>query len=215
MPREAVEAALRLLAAELADEGFALGTGLILRSRQGDTTRIIRTQTSKWNRSGVQARFELSAWFESDELAAFRKLRSPNRPASVMKFDRLVTTRKLRFPGSPRHAEWDVLDTAVRPAVAMEALAIIRADILPWFEKMRNPVEALAELLDGSIHSSLIAYAVATGYADAARTRIAALAIDKPQFGEVLDRLRREGKPAAFRSPLEQIAWTAIDCDVA
>jgi len=214
-PREAVEATLALLASELSDTGFALKPGLMLRRKVGDLTHSLRAQPNKSNREGQSARFRLSAWLESAELSAWKKAQAPDRPAAVAKFDSFVLARDLNFLGSPHHGDWDVVDPGERPAAAASIVEIVRSDTLPWFDKVSDPVSALDELMNGSLHSSIIEFAVATGNAEAARRRIAAIAAEKPKIAEVLERLRRDGKPAAFRDGLEPIVWTAIDAGVA
>jgi hypothetical protein len=215
-PGEAVEETLKLIANELGDEGLALKPGLILKRKQGDQTHSIRAQCRTRNRAGAMARFELSAWFESDVLSSWCKERWPGRPASVTKFDRVVGVLDLKLPDSPRHAEWDVVELDVRHEVAAEAASIIRSQALPWFEKMSDPVTALAELgATPKPRASLIHYAVAAGRSDAARERIAALANSSPHFAGVLEAVRQDGKPAAYRNAFEPLAWAAVDCGIA
>jgi hypothetical protein len=214
-PRDAVESTLALLAKELEGTGFALKPGLMLVRKQSDLTHRLRTQTNRYNRAGLMARFEFSAWLESDRLGKWMKEHAPGRPAAVTKFDRLVIARQLKLPGRPHHAEWDVVDPASRPAAAAEVAAIVRDDILPWFAKVDDPAGALDELGGASSHPSIIRYAVATRHADLARARIAEFAREVPKFRETLDRLRRDGKPSAFRGSYESLAWVAIDAGVA
>jgi hypothetical protein len=211
-PREAIDSTLAMLAEELIDTGLALKPGLKLRRKMDEQTHVIRTQASKWNRSGLQARFEISAWFESDLLGAWKKQRWPGRSPAITQFDRLVNTLQLKFPDTVHHAEWDVVDPAVRPQTAKDAAAIIRDQALPWFERMADPAAALGSLVTDSIQPSLVYYAVATGHSDAARSRIAELSVTSPSFAETLDAVRRDGKPAAYRNAYEPIAWAVVSC---
>jgi hypothetical protein len=214
-PREAVEATLAAVAEQLADTKLTLKPGMVLRRKSGDRTDIIGTQTSKWNRAEVQARFEISACFESDRLGDWKKQRWPGRPPSVAKFDRLVDVLKLKFPGTPRQAGWDVVDPAARSTVASEAAAIIRSQALPWFDQMEDPTAALRRLVTESIHASLIYYAIASGEADAARRRVAEIANARESFATLLETVRRDGKPKAYRNVYEPIAWAAVECGLA
>ena len=214
-PRDAIEATLKLIEAELADEGFALKAGMILARKNGDQTHLIRAQAATRNKAGTMARFEISAFFESKRLAAWKKVQWPGRPAAVTKFDSLVDVLQLKFPGTPHRAEWDVVDPGVRFDVAKEAAAIIRAQALPWFELTSDPVLALAKLLAPSTHASLVYYAVAAGQPDAARARIAEIAAGNAAFAEVLENVRRNGKPSAYRNAFEPIAWAAVSAGIA
>lgn len=214
-PREAIEATLALVSAELSDTGLGLKPGLILKRKRGDQTHIIGTQARARNQAGVMARFEITAWLESDRLGAWKKSKWPDRSASITRFDRLVDTLRLVFPGTSRHAEWDVVDPSVRPAVAKEAAEIIRAQALPWFEQAGDPVAALGNLVTNSIQPSLIDYAVATDNLDAARARIAAIASSNAKFAETLEAVRQNGKPNAYRDAFEPIAWAAVSSGVA
>ncbi len=214
-PREAIEATLGLIAEELGSEGFALKPGLVLRRKLGNQGHAFHCQSSKWNRGGELAVFQLGAWFESDRLSSWRKARRPGRPAEVTKFDRVAATLQLKVPDSPHHAEWDAVDAARRPEVAREAAAIIRAQALPWFELMGDPVAALraSEVIPNL--ASVIQYAVATGHSDAARERVASLEQSNVHFAEILETVRANGKPAAYRNAYEPIAWAAVDCGIA
>lgn len=214
-PRDAVEATLAMIAQELQGTGLELKPGLKLQRKPDGQRHVIRTQTSKWNRSAVQAWFELSAWFECDRLGAWMKAQSPGRPAAITRFDSLVNALQLMFPGTPHRAKWDVVDPAARAQAATEAAAIIRDQALPWFEKMGDPETALGDLLAKSTHPSLVYYAVATGHSEYARRRIAELAESNKVLAEVLDAVRRDGKPAAYRNAYEPIAWAAVSCGIA
>jgi len=214
-PRDAIEATLKLIEAELADEGFMLKSGLILARKQSDHTHAIRTQAATRNRAGLMARFEISAWFESNRLAAWKKAHLPARPAAVTKFDRVVDIRQLKFPGTPHHAEWDVVDPGVRSQVAKEAANIVRAQALPWFELTSDPVLALGNLVTKSIQTSLVYHALATGHSDAARARIAEIAAGNAAFADVLEAVRRNGKPSSYRNAFEPIAWAAVSSGIA
>jgi len=214
-PRDAIEATLKLIENELADEGFALKPGMILSRNLGDQRHVIRSQAATRNRARAMACFEISAWFESKRLAAWKKEKLPDRPASITKFDGLVDTRQLKFPGTPHHAKWDVVDPGRRSGVATEAASIIRAQALPWFEMTSDPVLALRNLVTQSSHASLVDYAVAMGQHDAVRARIAELAASNAAFGNVLESVRRNGKPTAYRNAFEPIAWAAVSCGVA
>jgi hypothetical protein len=209
-PREAVEATLGLLAEELEGTGFSFAPGLVLRRKAGDLTQTIRAQTDKHNKTGVLARFSLTAWLESAALGAWMKQRYPDRPPS-----RFVTARQLKSPGTPHHAGWDVVDQAIRRSVAAEAAQIVRVDILPWFEMVSDPAAALSTVLEEPWSPAIIPYAVATGHSATARQRVAELCEKNPAFRNTLERLHRDGKPAAYRDGLEPIAWNAIEAGVA
>lgn len=214
-PREAIEATLGLIAQELAGEGFAAKPGLALGRKLGDQGHRFHCQSSKWNRAGELAAFQLSAWFESDRLSSWKKMRCPGRPATVTRFDRVVATLQLKLPDSPRHAEWDAIDPARRPQVAREAAAIIRAQALPWFQLMGDPVATLSEADVIPNLASVIEYAVAAGHSDAARERVASLAASNANFARILEAVRLNGKPPAYRNAYEPIAWAAVECRIA
>jgi hypothetical protein len=133
----------------------------------------------------------------------------------LTKFDRVAATLQLKVPDSPHHAEWDAADAARRPEVAREAAAIIRAQALPWFELMADPVAALSAAETTPNLASVIHYAIATGHSDAARERVASLAQSNVHFAEILETVRTNGKPPAYRNVYEPIAWAAVDCGIA
>lgn len=215
-PRQAIEATLGLIARELADEGFELKPGLMLRRKRGDRGHLFHSQSSKWNRSGELAIFQLSASFESDTLSAWVKKRWPDRPTEIAKYDRVVSAMQIKRPDSLRHVEWDAVDPGGRAQIAIDAASLIREQALPWFEMMSDPVAALNELVRSPMpRASVIHYAIASGHSDAARERIAALADGNPHFAGVLEAVRQNGKPSAYRNAYEPIAWAAIDCGVA
>ncbi len=202
-PRAAVDETLRLIAAELSEYGFEMGAHLVLRARKGDDSWIVRTQTNKWNRRDVQAWFSLSAWYESKALAAWRKATFPGRPRNVTQFDRVAATRQIKFPGTPHQVRWDVIDSTARPAVAREAAAIIRADIIPWFEAMADPVRSLDDLLTGFSSVRSIHYALSAGHADAVKHKLASLVRSNERFAAAMTRLKAD--------PTDRIKGNAYD----
>jgi len=215
-PREAIEATLGLVARELTEEGFQLKPGPLLRRKREGQGHVIHCQSSKWNRSGEFAGFRLTAWFESDILSSWTKKRWPGRPTEIEKYDRVVSSMQIKRAGNPHHVEWDAVDPASRSEIAADVASLIREQALPWFEMMSDPVTALSELVRSPIPSPpVVHYAIATGHSEDARRSIAALREANVHFAKVLDDVRRNGKPPAYRNAFEPIAWAAVECGIA
>lgn len=210
-----MEATLALLADELASEGFTLKAGLQIKRNDGEFADLIRAQSSTWNRGGVQAWFNLTAIGESARLSVFKKERWPGRRAAVTKFDRWVTSRQLKWIGQPRTARWDAIDPAARPGIAREAAAIIRADILPWFQLARDPLWQLSQLVDHSTNPRILTFAVALDEADAAKARIAELRATNSRFEEAFRRLKRDAADRGGGNAFDAVVLTALELDLA
>ncbi|URD60647.1 hypothetical protein M8312_12820 [Sphingomonas sp. KRR8] len=213
-PRDAVQAVLALIAARLADVGFALKPGLAIKRPAGDLTDVISCQTSVWNRRDVQAWFALSARLESGTMSRFRKARWPSRPANITRYDRFATSRQIKFPGTPHTVRWDALDVERRPAIAAEAEAIIRADVLPWFERMRDPLHVLHSLEDGFISSRALVYACAHGLQSEARAYLAQQAAKNRAIAEAIARMRADPTNRKAGNAWDEVALRAIELDL-
>jgi hypothetical protein len=61
----------------------------------------------------------------------------------------------------------------------------------------------------------LVYHALATGHSDAARARIAEIAAGNAAFADVLEAVRRNGKPSSYRNAFEPIAWAAVSSGIA
>ncbi|WP_114226996.1 MULTISPECIES: hypothetical protein [Sphingomonas] len=214
-PRDAVEAMLGLIARELASDGFALKPGFAIKRVDGAFTDVIHCQTSKWNRRDVQAWFEISAVLETDAISRFRKARWPDRPPNVTRYDRFTVARQIKFPGTPHTVRWDALDVASRPAIAAEAAAIVRADILPWFARMRDPLNVLRSMDEGFTSANGLIYACALGLEDEARAYLAERAAANPAIAESLARMRADPANRKAGNAWDNVMLKALELNLA
>jgi hypothetical protein len=213
-PRDAVQAVLALIADALSGEGFTLKPKLEIKRADGDLTDVLDCQTSVWNRTDVQAWFGLSAHLESGTLSRYMKQRWPGRPANVTRYDRFAVSRQIKFPGTPHTVNWNALEPPGRPAIAAEATAIIRAEVLPWFERMRDPRQVLRSMEEGFVSSKVLIYACACGIETEARAYLAERASRNPAMAEAIERIRADPSNRKAGNAWDNVMLKAIELEL-